>query len=121
MNRILSALTLLLATPYVASAQGRNFDTLQDAIRSIGDLIELVIPVLIGVAVLVFIYGVVKFIASAGKEDARKEGARVMIGGIIGLFVILSVFALVRVLQDTLGVDNENTVDIQDIPSIPTL
>ncbi len=118
MKTKLITLTSLLALPLFASAQN-NFSTLQSAIDSIGSIINSAIPVLIAAAVLVFIFGVVKFIVNAGKDDERKKGASIMISGIIGLFVILSVFALVNILQRTFGVDNQNTIQNADIPTIP--
>ena len=118
MKSRLTLLTGLLATPFITFAQG-NFDNFENAMESIGNLIELAIPLLISVAVLVFIFGVIKFILGAGNDEKRKEGIKFIVSGLVGLFVILSLFALVRILQDTFGVDNENTVQQADIPFIP--
>ena len=60
-----------------------------------------IIPLLISVALVVFIIGVVKFIANADNEEKRTEGRQFIIWGIVGLFVIVSVWGLVAVLQNT--------------------
>lgn len=56
---------------------------------------------LIGLAVVFFLVGVVKFMVSAGDETKRKEGRTMMIYGIIGLFVMVSVWGLVNLLSNT--------------------
>ncbi len=49
------------------------------------------------------IYSVVEYIA-ASEDSTRKEKGRKVMWGIIGLFVILSVWSLVAVLANTFGV-----------------
>src|SRR3989344_2256790 len=68
---------------------------------TIVDILNLfVIPLLFAFALVIFLWGVYKYISSASIEG--KEGARVtIIYGIIGLFVMLSAWGLVRVLTST--------------------
>ena len=66
-------------------------------------IINAVIPLLIAVAVVLFLYGVVKFITSGGDEEKRKEARNFMLYGIIGLFVMVSVWGLVNILTGTFG------------------
>ena len=116
-------LTLLAATPSLAFAQSTgttNFDSIQGALISIGNLINLAIPVLIAVAVLVFVFGIVKFIVNANDAEKRKDGAKFIISGLIGIFVILTLFGLVNILQETFGLEsNQNTVTGNEVPTIP--
>lgn len=101
MNRIAKILPYGLAfAPALAMAQS-NFDTawLTATIDSLINLIGALIPLLIAIAVLYFIWGVVQFIAAAGDESARAEGKTKMIWGIVGLFIIVSVWGLVALLQ----------------------
>ncbi|MEX0910307.1 MAG: hypothetical protein WDZ73_00950 [Candidatus Paceibacterota bacterium] len=51
---------------------------------------------LIGVALLVFLWGVVKYVASGADATKRKEGGALMAYGIFGLFVMVSVWGLVN-------------------------
>ena len=98
-----------------------NFtSTIQLSSKSVADvlhfatcLIEVsIIPLLFAVAVLVFIYGVVKFIST--EESAEKEsGRQFMIWGIVALAVMFSVWGLVKILGSTFGVTNI-------IPQLPT-
>jgi hypothetical protein len=96
--------TLALAVPATAFG-GASFDPswviafLQETHRIAGRAI----PLLIGVALLVFVWGVVMFMVS-NDDRARGEGKRRMVWGVIGLFVIVSVWGLVALLGTLLGI-----------------
>lgn len=57
-----------------------------------------IVPLLIGVALVVFLWGIVKFIASSDNPEKRNEGIKTMTYGIIGLFVIVAVWGLVAII-----------------------
>ena len=78
--------------------------TLDTVINKIGTLVGLIIPILIAVALLVFIVGVIKYITAGADEEKRKEARNTIIYGIIGLFAIVSVWGLVNILQSTFGI-----------------
>lgn len=61
-----------------------------------------IVPDLIGVAVVVFLWGVFKFIKNGGDEKARESGKQVMLWGVIGLFSMLCVWGVVAILAHTL-------------------
>lgn len=63
----------------------------------------------IAIALLVFIFGIVKFISHSGDEKATEAGKQLMIWGIIGLFVIVSVWGLVAILRELVGAQNPAT------------
>lgn len=79
--------------------------TLSSVINDIIGIFNLLVPLLIGAAVVVFLYGIVVFIAkqSAGDAEGRKEGLNFMIFGIIGIAVMVSVWGLVAFVTNTLG------------------
>ncbi len=52
-------------------------------------------------ALLYFVWGVTKYIYHSGDAEKRTEGYQMMIYGIIALFVMVSVWALVGVLSNT--------------------
>lgn len=56
---------------------------------------------MIGVAIIVFLWGVFKFIRDAGDEKARTEGKKLIFWGLFGLFVMLCVWAFVEILAGT--------------------
>lgn len=98
--------TVFFSVPFVAAAQAQPepFENLIELANGIGRIVGILIPVVFSLALLFFFWGVVKYIASAGNEDAQAQGRRIMVGGIIALFVISSVWGLVRYIQDALGI-----------------
>lgn len=74
------------------------------------------VPVLLALAFIVFIYGVVsKYIFSNGDEGKVSEGHKLILWGIIGFAVILSVWGLVNIVVDTFGL---NLVPSPDTPKV---
>ena len=69
-------------------------------------LIRASIPILISISVIVFVWGVFRYVIAEGED--KKKGRDVMMYGIIGLFVMVSVWGLVRVVYNTFGLDNNN-------------
>jgi hypothetical protein len=66
-----------------------------------------IIPFLFAVALAVFVWGVVKFfIINADEEAKRTQGKQFMIWGIIAIVVMLSVWGLVGILGNTLGINS---------------
>lgn len=66
------------------------------------NMVNLVIPLLIAVALVVFFWGLIKYIAGAG--EGNEEGRKIMIAGIVGLFVMVSIWGIIRVIGNTLGI-----------------
>jgi hypothetical protein len=78
----------------------RNFAELVNHIRGI--IGSLVLPI-IGLAVLVFLYGLLQYIANASNEAKRKEGLQFIVYGLIGFVVMLSMWALAGILSGAFG------------------
>lgn len=62
-----------------------------------------VIPLLVTLAIVYFIYGVLKYIMNADDSTQREEGRKFMVWGIVALFVIVSIWGLVKLLAGTFG------------------
>lgn len=62
-----------------------------------------IIYLLVGLAVIYFLYGVLNFVRNAEDPAKRSEGASHIFWGIIGIAIMFSVFAFVHVIQNTLG------------------
>jgi hypothetical protein len=82
----------------------------EDIVDSIGNIVDLLTPIVVGIALLAFFWGLAKYIFSAGNEDAKDAGKRIMIGGIIALFVMISVWGIVRFIGEALGIEEGGTV-----------
>jgi|SRR3989344_1343486 len=64
----------------------------------------ILVPVLFAVAFIVFLYGVaLKYIFSHGDAAKVSEGHKIILWGLIGFVVMLSIWGLVNLLGNTLG------------------
>lgn len=72
-----------------------------------------VIPTLIALltafAVLYFVWGLVVFISQSGNEQARESGKNMMVWGVLALFVFVSAWGFVVLLQQIVGINAGNT------------
>ena len=95
----LSALVFALVFPSLAFATAvTDFKSL---IRIFVDILNTAIPVIISLALLAFFWGVFLFVRNSDSGDEKEEGRRIMIWGIVALFVMTSFFGIVRIVQNT--------------------
>lgn len=106
---------LLTFVPTLVSAQ--PLQKTGGLIDRFGDLVVLLINIAIALALLVFVWGLVKFITKAGDEGEVKKGKGIMTWGLIALFVMISVWGLVRLMQTELGLTVSDTPIV--VPKIP--
>ena len=64
-------------------------------------LLDFVIPLLIALSLVAFIYGILKFFLNPDNEEKKKEGKTFMLWGIIALFVMVSIWPLVSIFSNT--------------------
>jgi hypothetical protein len=62
-------------------------------------IMRAVLPLLVGLAVAGFVYGIVKYFLNPENEEKRKEGKTFMLWGVIALFIIVSIWSLVGILS----------------------
>jgi phosphatidylglycerophosphatase A len=62
-----------------------------------------VIPLLGAVAFLVFVLGVANFIKSAGNEKGLKDSKNLIIWGVIGIFVLTTIWGIISFLKGEFG------------------
>lgn len=90
-------------------------DSIPGLICKIGGILNAVVPVLITLGVVYFVYGVVTYVI-ASDEEAKKTGRDRIIYGIIGLAVIVAVWGLVRILVNTfVPTGNNSTITLPTI------
>ena len=80
----------------------------------LSEIFRAVIPVLIALGVIYFVWGVITYVI-ADSEEAKKKGRDTIIFGIIGLAVIISVWGLVYLITATFGIDNPAPRNIQNL------
>lgn len=80
------------------------------------DFINRLIPFVIGLTVLFFLWGIFRLVFSAKDSEKREEARGYIVWGIIGLAVMVSVWGLVNLLRSTFSLDQ----NIPTAPGIPT-
>ncbi len=105
----------LFAAPLFAWAQYGSLSPISQFIVSIGNIVALLIPITIGIAMVVFFYGLVKYIRNPEKTDGRQ----IMIAGIVSLFIMVSIWGIIRLVQTTI-LGNTNQPNQVNAPHFPT-
>ncbi len=76
--------------------------SLQQLINSLIKLANGIIPLLLAVAVIVFIGGIIRYLAHADSPEERKNMQHFLIMGIIAITVILSIWGIATMLKNSL-------------------
>lgn len=80
-------------------AASRTFEEIVDF--TIADILQPLIALIVAIAVVGFLWGVSKYILHGGDEAKRTEGTHMMIYGVVVLFIMVSVWGFVTILQQT--------------------
>ena len=79
--------------------------TVSEFLTKLGEVIlNPLISLMFAVALVVFLWGVFQYIKNADSPEDRKKGARHIIGGIIGLFIMISVYTILEILKNTFNI-----------------
>ena len=88
----------LWSTAYAQTTKG--LPIIDDIKREIA---QPIIYLLLAVAFVTFLYGVYEMIAGSDNEESRKLGQQHVLWGVIGLFIMVSVFGILNVVCQTVG------------------
>ena len=105
----------VLALPLVSSAQDFNYAT--EITDAIGGVVGALIPILVGLLVVVFAWGIVTYIWK-NDDDAKAKGKSLMIWGVIGIALVVSIWGVVALLQDVFGITTGEEVDVPTVPGL---
>lgn len=86
-----------------------------NSIKTITDFINLgicilmksIVPLLFALATVGFIWGIIQYFINPENEEKRSQGKSYMLWGLIGLFVMVSIWGLVAVFSNTVGINNK--------------
>lgn len=81
------------------------------------DMLNWAVPTLIACAVVYFLYGVLQYVIMGDDEEKKEKAKTTILYGIVGIFVMVSVYGLVKLVQNTFGVGINDT----NSPSTPVL
>lgn len=114
----------MLALPMLASADflggdgsGGEFGGLLAAILDFSNTV--LIPFIIGIGFLVFVWGMFQFFIAGGSNDEAKEkGKSLMIYATLGFVLIIVFWGIVNLLVSSIGGGGDT---VENIPTGPTL
>ena len=93
------------AIPLVSLAAISNVSDVGTLIISI--INNVLVPVLFAVAFMVFLWGAFDvFILGANNEEVKEKGKNLMLWGLIGFFVMVSIWGLVNILTGSVTFGN---------------
>ena len=79
-------------------------DSLLNNIKT--EIVNPAIYLLLALAGVYFVWGVFSFISNQENDEGREKGKQHMIWGIIGIFIMLSAFGIIKMIAGTFGVDS---------------
>lgn len=83
----------------------------------VGIINGILVPTLIAIAFIVFLYGIFKyFIKGADSDKERETGRTFALYGVIGFVILFSVWGLVWIFMSTLGLSTTNAPAFPAIP-----
>jgi hypothetical protein len=97
------ALSALLAlAPTRALAQDT---TLHSILREFFNFLLILPPFLLSIALLIFVWGMAVFILAAGDDKGRERGRKLMVWGVVALFILVSLWGIVAILINIFGLN----------------
>lgn len=112
MKKIIASIVAFAPAVAFAQQQITDVNGLTTRLTNLGNTF---IQILIAFAVIWIIYNVVRYIVKADSEDKGPIRSAIL-WGIVGLFVILSIWGLVRILSNTFKTDT--TAPTQQFPTV---
>lgn len=100
-NLLITSFGLSIITPIISFAA---LDGVKGLIKDFKDIINLTIPVVFGLALIFFFWGLAQFILHSDDEKAREDGKQRMLWGIIAIFVIVSIYGILGFIGDSVGI-----------------
>ncbi len=101
--------------PVLAFAAVTDFTSF---LANIQTLINKIIPVIIAITVLVFLWGIANYIMNAGDEEKRKEARQFIIWGLVGFVIMLGIWGLINVFVTAFGLEGGSQIRAPQIDLI---
>lgn len=119
MKKVVLLTGALSLTPFVAFAQvaAPNLGFFTQFLNAIQNLVNLAVPLVIGIAVLLFLWGLATYILNQDDEEKRKGARSLMIWGVIIIFVMVALWGLVNLLTQLTGIQQGGVGTAPGVPA----
>jgi Type IV secretion system pilin len=92
---IAHAATSIASNPTVARLVGK----INDAI------ITPIIALAFALAILIFTWGIFQYFVQSTDPEKRAEGAKHILWGVVGMFIMVSAYGIIRLIANSIGAD----------------
>jgi hypothetical protein len=105
---------LIFLVPFISYADEKALDKTGKIFGSVKYIVtDILVPLAFTLALVFFFWGVAQYILKSGSE--KDEGKKIMVWGVIALFVMSSVWGIVSMLQGELLIGNKTDGTIPTI------
>ena len=108
-------LALAAGSACTGLATNGSGNTITMLLCTIGNILNSVIPILIVLGVVYFVWGVIQYVIG-GDAESKAAGRSTMIYGIIGLAVIIAMWGLVNILITSFGLNTNTVITTPGLP-----
>lgn len=102
--------------PFAAFAQNINTQYVGSVMGFFQTILGWIIPVLITIAVIVFFYEIITYIMAT--PEKKKEKRPGLLWSILALFIMISIFGIVAILQRLTGTQGVHVLNSNSIPTV---
>ncbi len=88
---------------YAAGLKGTPISTDNLIQNILTNIVNPLILLMVGVAVIFFLWGVFEFIRNADSSEERKKGGMHMLFGALGLFIMSTAYGVLNLILGTIG------------------
>ncbi len=107
MNKTFTKIALISMTAALPLVAFAATATVGSILTRIQDTLNVIIPILMILATVVFLWGVIMYVLAAGDADKVKMAKAYILWGLIALFAMVAVWGLVKALVTTFSVGGE--------------
>ena len=100
---------LLLATLLPLVSFAAPLEGLKTLLGSSIGILNIVIKLTFGLAIIYFFYGMGQFILHSDEEKVREDGKQRILWGVIAIFVIASIMGIIAFIGDSTGIKNPSS------------
>jgi len=104
---------VLGSMPMIAFADGELISFL----GKVSEAFKILVPIMVTLALIYFIYGLAEYILVSGNEAKKAEGKNIMIYGTIAMFCIISIWGIVQFIGTTIGITTDASIKAPKIPN----
>jgi len=100
-NKFLLAFVSFTNVAYATGGQATDISSVNELVQEISqEILNPIIQFMFILAVVFFLWGVAEYIQGAESPDARKKGVSHIIYGLVGIFIMMTVYGLMQIMAN---------------------